>query len=505
MRHLPNPLQGLSGARVALLVMLLTLVFTLPGLETLRAADGDAASEKKPNIILIVADDLGWHDLSCYGADLHQSPNLDQLAADGVRFTNAYAASPVCSPTRASILTGQYPARLHLTIWLESAKHQPPNRPLLEPLTEDHLDHGYVTLAERLHEAGYYTAHVGKWHLGQTAEYPETHGFDVNVGGTYWGAPSTFFYPFKGTFGREEELRFVPGLEPGEEGDYLTDRLTDRALEIIDYATKDQPLYLNLWYHSVHTPIEGKPEIAKAYEGKLTPEAAHQNAHYAAMVQSLDENVGRVLAKLEEKGLADDTIVFFVSDNGGYIGRYDGIPVTNNSPLRSGKGSAYEGGIRIPWIVRWPGHTPEGVVCDEPVFTCDLYPTVLKMTGLASAEEHGDQVDGVELTGLLEAPDKGLPAERDLYFHYPHYYATTSPVSAIRSGDWKLVHYLPDGPTELYKLSDDLGETLDLAGDKTAVRDELMGRLHAWLKDVDAQMPAVNADFQPKPKAKPQQ
>lgn len=300
---------------------------------------GSDISSVRPNFVFILVDDLGWADLGCYGGDLHETPNIDRLAQQGMRFTDAYAAAPVCSPTRASIMTGKYPARLHMTIWYESSANPPQGRKLVPPITQGNLPHAQVTIAEVLKQAGYFTAHVGKWHLGDAAHYPQTHGFDVNIGGTFWGAPYTFFYPYSGSGTRwGGEFRYVPHLEFGDEGEYLTDRLTDEAMRVMD-ETEGKPFFLNLCYHTVHTPIEGKRELVEHYRKKLRPDMNHRNCEYAAMVHSLDENIGRILGKIDELGIAEHTIVVFFSDNGGYINKYEGIVVTNNHPLRSGKGS----------------------------------------------------------------------------------------------------------------------------------------------------------------------
>jgi len=459
----------------------------------------DPAS-RRLNFVFILADDLGWADVGCNGGDLHETPNIDRLAAKGMRFTDAYAAGPVCSPTRASIMTGKCPARLHITIWYEGTKNPPRNRKLLPPAAVADLPLEEVTIAEVLHQAGYLTAHVGKWHLGDAAHYPETQGFDINIGGTFWGAPSTFFYPYRGRFGSDPEFRYVPGLEWGRPGEYLTDRLTDEALKVIERA-KDQPFLLNLCHHAVHTPIEGKPEVVERYRKKITPDMNHQNEGYAAMVDSLDQSVGRVLARLDDLGIADRTVVVFFSDNGGFINKYKERVVTNNSPLRSGKGALYEGGIRVPMIVRWPGITKPGSVCREPVSSIDFYPTLLEMAGLSGDARHNADVDGVSLLPLLNDPAAPLKREA-LYWHYPHYYPTTSPASAIREGDWKLLEYFEDGHVELYNLRDDLGEKNDLAAKMPEKADELRRRLAAWRKTVDAQLPERNPDWSP-PKKSP--
>ncbi len=447
------------------------------------------ADDSRSNIVMILVDDLGWADIGCYGADLHETPHIDRLAEQGTRFTDAYAAAAICSPTRASILSGKYPARLDFTIWHEWAKSPPAaTRELIPAVSVDHLGLEEFTLAEALKAVGYTTLHVGKWHLGDAAYSPEAHGFDVNIGGTHWGAPTTFHWPYNGLFGTEqEEWRYVPDLPFGEEGEYLTDRLTDEALRLIE-QTQDGPFYLNLWFHTVHTPIEAKPDDIAQYEGKLQRDFHHQNPTYAAMVHSLDENVGRVVDKLDELDLSENTIIVFTSDNGGTIRKYAGQQVTSNHPLRSGKGSLYEGGIRVPWIVDWPGVTQAGTVCDEMVCSMDLYPTLLSMAGTEGDVGHNRTVDGIDLTGLLRDPTSSLE-RKTLYFHYPHYYSTTTPVSAIRDGDWKLLEYFEDGHTELYNLAEDLGEEHDLTKSMPDQAQSLHQMLVDWRESVHARLP----------------
>jgi arylsulfatase A-like enzyme len=452
-----------------------------------------AQTAQRPNLVLILADDLGWADLSCYGNDLHQTPNLDRLARQGVRFTDAYAASPVCTPTRAAILTGLHPARLHMTIWRESALNRG-NRKLLQPVCLDSLPLKHVTLAEVLKKAGYFNAHLGKWHVGRAEAYPQAHGFHVNIGGTLWGAPQTFWYPFNGD-DYFRDWRYVPGLEPGNKGDYLTDRLTDKALGIMEKQIKaSRSFYLNLWYHSVHTPIEGKAELVEHYRKKIKPGSVRKNPHYAAMVHSLDENVGRVLAKIDELGVADNTWVIFTSDNGGFINKCKlnrDLAVANNAPLRSGKGSCYEGGVRVPLIVRGP-QAAQGKISSEPVYAPDLYPTLLRAAGLSDQVQAG--IDGVDFTPLLQNPDATLKREA-LYFHYPHYYQTTTPVSALRKGDWKLLEYYEDNRLELFNLKQDPGETQDISTPNPDLVRRLRMELDVWRKKVGAQLPEPNPDW----------
>ena len=455
---------------------------------------------QRPNIVFILADDLGWADLGCYGADLHETPNLDRLATASVRFTNAYAM-PVCSPTRAALMTGRHAARVQMTIWSEGSLRGPQNRKLLQADSLHSLPHTETTLAKYLQDAGYLTALVGKWHLGDADHYPETHGFDVNIGGTHWGAPQTFWWPYRGTGRFGPEYRYVPHLEFGKPGEYLTDRLTDEAINVVDHAG-DKPFFLYLSHHAPHTPIEAKPNDVKHFQAKLKPDMRHQNPVYAAMVKSLDESVGRVLAHVKARGLEQNTIVVFASDNGGFIGvdRQSGqtVPVTNNAPLRSGKGSCYEGGVRVPLTIRWPGVTPQGAQCSEPVVVMDLLPTLLAAASVTPAEV---KLDGLNLTPLLKNPAARL--DRDaLFFHYPHYYATTTPVSAVRAGDWKLLEYFEDDHVELYNLKDDLGETTNLAEQLPAKAGELRQRLHDWHDEVGAALPSPNPNFKSKPRAK---
>ena len=459
-----------------------------------------------PNFVFILVDDLGWADVGCYGSDpsinsgqaLHETPNIDRLARQGTRFTDAYAAAPVCSPTRASIMTGKYPARLHTTIWYEASANPPQGQRLIPPVTQGNLPHEQVTVAEVLKEAGYFTAHVGKWHLGDAGHYPETQGFDVNVGGTFWGAPATFFYPYSSAQRYGGEFRYVPHLEFGSEGEYLTDRLTSEAIGVLN-KVKDKPFFLNLCYHTVHTPIEGKPELVQHYKNKVKPDMHHQNCEYAAMVHSLDENIGRILAKLNELGIADRTVVFFSSDNGGFINQYQTKTVTDNFPLRSGKGSLYEGGVRVPLIVKWPGMTEPGSTSQEVVCSIDFYRTILDVSGLTGNPTHNADVDGLSLVPLLKNPDAKLKRDT-LYWHYPHYYPTTSPVSSIRQGEWKLLEYFEDGHVELYNLKSDLGEQNDLSKQMPDKAEELQRRLDAWRKAVNAQLPMPNPKYNTKPR-----
>ncbi|MGB9624408.1 MAG: sulfatase [Phycisphaerae bacterium] len=464
------------------------------GLCALGPADATASEAEKPNIVFLLADDLGWSDLGCYGADLHETPHLDRLAREGVRFTQAYAMS-VCTPTRAAILTGKHPARLHMTVWRESSVNRDAEaarskRRLLAPLTVSDLPHCETTMAEALRAAGYLTFHVGKWHLGDAEHSPETHGFDVNVGGTHWGAPASYFWPFRGE-STAGGFRYVPGLGLGRPGEYLTDRLTEEAIKLMDAAGR-RPFFLNLWFHNPHTPIEGKPDLVEQYRHKLGPGLHHQNPDYAAMVHTLDENVGRILEYLETRGIAHNTLVVFTSDNGGYVNQFKDRQVTDNAPLRSGKGSLYEGGLRVPLIVRLPGITAAGATCDAPVICMDFFPTLAELTGA-----RGDTAtDGVSLMPLLRNVHARPPHDA-LFFHYPHYYATTAPAGAVRQANWKLLEYYEDGRLELYDLHNDPSEQENMAARRPDQAARLRALLHSWRQEVGAQMPSPNPACMP--------
>ncbi len=453
-------------------------------------------AQDKPNIVVIMVDDMGWTGLSSYGSDLHQTPHIDQLASDGMKFNQAYASAPVCTPTRAAFMTGKSPAQLNMTIWHEASRVPQKNRPLNPPVVEGNLPHKEVTIAEVLREGGYRTGHVGKWHLGEASHYPETHGFDFTFGGSFWGAPPTFYFPYRGTWGSGERAhpRYIPGIDATEdrEGEHLTDRLTDKAVQFITQSA-GEPFFLYMSYYTVHTPIEGKPEVAERYKDAIHPGMDHDNAHYAAMHETLDDNVGRIRQTIEDSGVADNTIVILTSDNGGFINNYDGQTVTSNAPLRSGKGSLYEGGVRVPLIIHWPGVTKPQSISEQAVITADLYPTILEMTGLTGDSDHNRDVEGISLTPTLQNPDSSL-RRTTLYWHYPHYYQTTSPVSSIRQRQWKLMEFHEDGRLELYDLISDPGETNNQADTRPPLAANLQAKLQAWRDKVKAPMPKPNLD-----------
>lgn len=444
-----------------------------------------------PNVIVILVDDMGQTDLSCYGSKFYETPHVDQLAKDGVRFANGYSACTVCSPTRAALLTGKYPARLHLTDWI--AGHVRPKAKLQIPDWRKFLPFEEITLAEQFKAAGYATASIGKWHLtpalkeGDEAYYPEKHGFDLNVGGYARGQPPSYHAPYK-----------IPTLTEGPKGEFLTDREAAEAVKFIE-ANKEKPFFLYLPHYAVHTPLGGKPDVIAKYQAKAAklPDLKQKNATYAALVESVDDSLGTIRAALKRLKLDENTIIVFTSDNGGLIMRND--MATDNSPFRVGKGSAYEGGVRVPLIIHAPGVTKAGTVDQTPAMTIDLYPTVLELAGVKPLQS---LVDGISLAPLLKSGAK--PDRAEIFWHYPHYHpGGATPYSAVRSGDFRLVHFYEDGRDELYDLANDVGETKDLASAQPALAKTLRTRLDAWLKSVDAQLPTKNPDYDPAADANP--
>jgi arylsulfatase A-like enzyme len=475
------------------------------------------------NIVLILIDDMGWRDLGCYGSPFYETPRLDRLAAEGVRFTDAYAACPVCSPTRASLLTGKYPARLGVTDYIGGAEHPARGRLIDAPYVDRLSPTSETSIARALANGGGYVCwHVGKWHLagkpGQSDPscYPEAHGFVRNIGGCDWGAPR---HGYRSPWG-------LPTLPDGPDGEHLTDRLTDEAVRLIrDHAANgnERPFFLNLWHYAVHTPIQTPDEaLSEKYRVKARalgldavptfadgePFPTEQKGHlrvrrrlvqsdpdYAAMVEHLDACVGRVLDALEETGVAQNTLVIFTSDNGG-LATSEGSP-TCNAPLAEGKGWMYEGGTREPLIVRWPGVAAPGSVFAVPVTSPDFYPTLLEAAGLPpSPEQHRD---GVSFAPLLRGDGAGKMAEhRPLFWHYPHYgNQGGTPGSSVRQGDWKLIEFFEDHRRELYNLRDDFGETRDLAAEEPERVARLSALLAAWRDEQEARYPTPNPNYGP--------
>ena len=392
--------------------------------------------------MLILIDDLGQRDLGCYGSTFYKTPNIDAMAKQGLRFTDFYAACPVCSPTRASILTGRYPQRMNITDWIPGRKDMPDQR-LKRPEIRNELPLEEVTIAEALKKNGYVTAIMGKWHLGGKGFEPTRFGFDVNIAGDETGTPRSYFAPFENKQGQ------MPGLEKAEEGEYLTDRLAAEAEKFIA-ANKDKPFFLYLPHYGVHTPLRAKQAIIDKY--KVTPTHGKQsNATYAAMVESMDEAVGRVLKKLDELKLSENTLVIFTSDNGG-LATLEGMPFapTFNAPLREGKGYLYEGGVRVACIMKWPGKIKAGTVAKDAACSIDLFDTILDATRTKAESKR----DGWSLVPFFD----GDPLlDREIYWHYPHYANQGSrPGGAVRGGSFKLIEYYEDGRRELFDVKRDL-------------------------------------------------
>lgn len=462
-----------------LLTPFIALAFAVSGLAAAAADLSPTPSPRPPNVIVILIDDMGQTDLSCYGSKFYETPHIDQLAKDSVRFVNGYSACTVCSPTRAALLTGKYPARLHLTDWI--AGHDRPKAKLKIPDWQKFLPFEEITLAEQLKSAGYATASIGKWHLtpglaqGDEAYYPEKHGFDLNVGGYHRGQPPRYVSPYG-----------IPTLKDGPAGEFLTDREASEAVKFME-ANQHKPFFIYLPHYAVHQPIAGKPDMIAKFKAKDTTDLKQKNATYAALISSVDDALGTIRAGLKRLGLAENTVIIFTSDNGGLL------PTTDNSPLRAGKGSAYEGGVRVPLIVYWPGVTKANFIETQPAMSIDLYPTILEMTGIKAQPS---LIDGVSLAPLLRAGTK--PARTELFWHYPHYHpGGATPYSAIRSGDLRLVHFYEDGRDELYDIAQDIGEKKDLAASQPAQAKALRTRLDAWLKSVDAQFPTPNPNYDP--------
>ena len=454
----------------------------------------------KPNIVMILIDDMGWRDLQCFGSTFYETPNIDALAAEGTVFTQAYASCPVCSPSRASLMTGKYPARVGLTHYIGGHDWGK----LMEVPYVDHLPLEEYTLPKALRDAGYHTWSVGKWHLGEKEYYPEHQGFEVNVGGCSWGHPHDgYFAPW----GIENLPSDVP------EGTFLTDYLTDRAVELIQNKD-DAPFFLYWSHYAVHTPIQAKPEDLARFEEKsrrmkldqVNPyvEGEHfpcwhkrkervlrrlvqSDVPYAALIWNLDQNVGRLVQALKDCGEYENTIIVFTSDNGG-LATAEGSP-TCNAPLSEGKGWGYEGGVRVPLIVAGPG-IADHHWCDSPTTTPDWYPTFLELAGLPPQPQQHQ--DGVSIAPLLRGETM---EERPLFWHYPHYgNQGGQPMAAVRRGNYKLLKFFEDNHTELYDLSQDIGESFNLTSELPDLANELETLLDAWIQEVGGIVPQLNPD-----------
>ncbi|MFD0861422.1 sulfatase [Sungkyunkwania multivorans] len=441
-----------------------------------------------PNIIMIVADDLGWYDLACYGNDFIETPNLDRLAAEGIKFTDAYAAAPLCSPSRASLITGLHPIRVNITEHIHGNQPAGPNQKLRTPPINQQLDTTYQTIAEALKTKNYKTAFIGKWHLGGGKFTPDNRGFDLNIAGAWNGLPTSFFYPF-----------FTPGEKPeiqdsSKEGDFLTDVLTDKAVQYIEQQ-KDSVFFLSLNYYSPHVPIEAKDSLVEKYRNKRgsDDERVMPNIHYAAMIESIDINVGRVMKKLKDLGIDENTLVLFTSDNGGLSVREvpafaKHTPPTDNGMLREGKGYVYEGGIREPLIIRWPALIEGNRIDSTPVIAQDFYNTFMEIAGASERT-----TDGTSLLPLFKGDSM---YDRGLLWHLPHYSPQRGkPSTAYREGDWKLIHFYEDDSFELYNLEEDIAESNDLAQREIQKLEELKAKMESLLITMDAKFPEPNPDY----------
>ena len=459
----------------------------------------------RSNVVFILIDDLGWRDLACYGSSFYETPHLDELSRQGMMFTRAYASCPVCSPTRASIMTGKYPARLGLTQWIGGSA----NGRVLDVPYIRHLPLEETSLATALREGGYQTWCVGKWHLGSEPYWPQHHGFDVNLGGCHWGRPMNGYFSPWGN----------PTLPDGRPGEYLTDHLTDRAIGLIRDRRGDAPFFLYLAHHAMHIPIQAPEPLVEKYRRKaaamkldqvnplvegqgfpfaerrdhrLVRRVVQSDPAYAAMIENLDTNIGRLMAALHREGLAERTLVVFVSDNGG-LSSAEGAP-TCNHPLSEGKGWNYEGGTRVCQIVRWPGRVAPDSRCHVPVTSTDFYPTILAAAGLP--RRPAQHRDGVSLLPLLAGGDR--LDRRAIFWHYPHYSNQgNTPAAAVVEGDYKLIEFFEDSHLELYDLADDPGEHRSLADERPELRDALHEQLRAWQRDVSAVIPQPNPNWRP--------
>jgi arylsulfatase A len=429
------------------------------------------AAAEPPNVVMVLIDDMGLNDTGCFGSDYYQTPHIDKLAEEGMKFTQAYSAATVCSPTRGALMTGKYPARLHLTDWI--AGHNRPDAKLRIPEWTKELKAGERTIATVLKEKGYVTGHIGKWHLKRSAT---DFGFDTSIADNGIGQPATFLSPY--------ENANLPDGPPGEE---LTERLTTEAVRFIE-TNKTQPFFLYLSHYAVHQPLGGKSDVIEKYRERAKRFPPQGPPAYAAMVEAVDDSVGRIRSELQRLGLSDNTVIIFTSDNGGLI--QGKPPTTTIFNARAGKGSAYEGGVRVPAIVLWPGLTKPGTESTTPVITMDWTATIAAAVGTDLS------ADGVDVRPLLR--DQTIP-DRPLFWHYPHYHpGGATPYSAIREGSWVLRHFYEDERNELYHLAEDPKETTDLSAKEAGRAEKMMNILAVWRASVDAQLPTPNPNFKAK-------
>lgn len=446
--------------------MMLLRVFTLVGLSFL-ALRGQA-NDVQPNIVIILADDLGWSDLACYGNQFNESPHLDRLASNGIRFTQFYAG-PVCSPTRANLQSGQDQARFGITQHIPG--HRRPFARLVDPVVTSQLPLEVETFAESLSRAGYKTGYFGKWHLGGEGFGPNKQGWETAM-----------------------ELRghtVPPNIGKRNQPQRTADFLADQAIEFMS-THRDRPFLLQISHIAVHIPLTVNERHLERFRTKPPVDGYPSRPEYAALISELDESVGRVIGEIDRLGLAEETLVLFISDNGGLEHEQNGTVVTSNAPLRNEKGSLYEGGVRVPAIARWPGVIPANSVCNLPLSTVDIHATVRE---IADAKLGGEDqpVDGISFASVLRDPTLSRP-ERSLYWHLPHYHHST-PGSSIRVGDWKLIEFFEDGSVELYHLGEDVSERNNLATVQPAIATRLRRQLTQWRQDVGAKMPVPNPNY----------
>lgn len=482
--------------------LLKNLITVLPLAANYQYAAATDFSKEKQNVIIFLVDDMGWMDSGVYGSQYYKTPNIDRFAKMGMRFTRSYSANPLCSPTRAAILTGRYPSRFELT---SASAHLPANpdedltpkkeaapwQKMSTPGIRHFMPLEEVTLAEVLKKEGYTTCHIGKWHLGEEPYYPNKQGFDYNIGGWHLGWPDSYFSPYKNPF-----------IEDGPEGEYLTDRLTKEALKFIENH-KNKPFYMNLWHYAVHTPFHAERFRVEKYMGKIDPRGRQGNAVMAGMIESMDQSLGKLLDGLVAMELLDKTIIIFTSDNGGlmYV-MTDGMPVTNNYPLRQGKGNIHEGGIRVPCIVHWPGKIKENSVSGVVNSSIDLFPTILDMLEI-NYHPNEKPIDGKSLVPVLLGKK---PIKRNgVFIDFPHYTIPCEnyPSHAIIQQDWKLIRVYGEGPErhnfyELYNLRTDIKEEFNLAAFYPEVVKKLDGLIEKHLEEMGCHRPIYNLAYDPK-------
>ena len=465
----------------------------------------NAGAAKQTNFLFILVDDMGWADIGANGSKFHETPHIDRLAASGMRFTQGYAACPVCSPTRASIMTGRHPVRVDITDWIPGQGNHANNK-LLHPQDRNNLALEEVTIAEQLKTHGYQTFFAGKWHLGSEGHWPEDQGFDINIGGHHRGSPPGGYYaPWTN-----------PALKANKPGEYLTERLTEESIKFLEQRDAAKPFLLYLSYYNIHTPIQPykkriehyNAKAEKMFKGETPTQSEHEgstrmrqdNAALASMVAAVDDSVGALLGKLNELKLDQNTVVIFFSDNGGLStrgGKRFGPGC--NLPLRASKGWLYEGGVREPTIIRAPGVTQPGSVSHKPMVSMDFFPTMLDLAGLPTQPKL--HADGQSLLSQLRGNDA---SSRTLYWHYPHYHGSSwKPGASIRDGDWKLIEFYHHDKVELYNLANDIGEQKNLVTRQPKKTAELRAKLRSWQKTMKAKMPVPNPAYKaPAPNSK---